>query len=163
MKKIYLSFLFLIIFFSGCSINDATNLKESTLSSYEKPNMIDSLTKEDQEKIINALELSIPNNIELSVRFITFCELKDDIHFSYYKIELDGIEDYEEFWTANKDQIHSGKFAIAGYAENIYKIGGKQYYLSIMVATSDVENKKENKKYFETIKNIYEEIKNSIN
>ena len=129
--------------------------------------MIDSLTKEEQEKIIKALELSIPDGIELSVRFITFFEYNNDTHLSYYRIELDGIDDYEAFVTANKEQMESERFVIDGYAQNAYNAGGKQHYLSVMVYTSDLDGERENSedkaKYFEKIKEIYAEIKSNRN
>lgn len=122
--------------------------------------MIDNLTEEEQERIINALDLNIPDDIELSVRCITFYAFNDENNSVLYTVELDGIEDYEAFCELNREYINSGRFNIGGQFENDFKWHNKEYYLTIMIPTGDL-NKSDD--YSETIKTIYNELRNSRN
>lgn len=94
------------------------------------------------------------------MRFITFYSYKNDDHLSYYRVELDGIENYEEFFEANKEQRESGELAIDGYAQTLYGAEGEEYYLSIMVATSDFMAEIER---YKKLGSIYEEIQSVRN
>lgn len=160
MKKISLIFVLLIILCCGCNITDTSGQKVSTLNVTEKKNMIDNLTEEEQERIINALDLNISDDIELSVRGITFYDFNDDNNSVFYTVELDGIEDYEAFCELNREYINSGRFNIGGQIENDLKWNNKEYYLTIIIPTGDLNKSDE---YSETIKSIYNELRNSRN
>lgn len=159
MKKI-LIFVLLIILCCGCNVNGTSGQKVSTLNAVEKENMIDNLTEEEQERIINALDLNLPDDIELSVRCITFYNFYDDYNTVSYTVELDGVEDYEAFCELNREYINSGRFNIGGQFENDFKWHNKEYYLTIMIPTGDLNKSDE---YSETIKRIYEELHDSRN
>lgn len=161
MKILSLIFVILFIFCCcGCNVNDTSDQKESTLNATEKKNMIDNLTGEEQKRIIDALDLNLSDDIELSVRCITFYDLHDDFNTVIYTVELDGIEDYEVFCELNSEYINSGRFNIGGQIENDTNWSGKQYYLTIMIP---VGNWKKLDEYSETIKSIYEELRDSRN
>lgn len=97
-KNFCLILVFLCVFCCGCNADYVSGEKKSTLFSYEKDNMVDDLTNEEQKQIINALELTVPEGADLSVRFITFYSYKKDDHLSYYRIELDGTGEITKFF-----------------------------------------------------------------
>ena len=148
----------LCVFCCGCNVSYVPGEKKSTLFSYEKNNMVDDLTSDEQKKIIDALELTVPEDTCLSVRFITFYSYKDG-SISYYRVELDGIEDYEDFFESNNEQRKSGDLAIDGYAQTLY--GPEEYYLSVMVSVMDFMA--EEPERYKKLGSIYEEIKSVRN
>lgn len=69
-------------------------------------------------------------------------------------------ERLRSFFEANKEQRESGKFAIDGYAQNLYGSDSEEYYLSVLVDTGDFHKETE---CYKKISSIYEEIQNARN
>lgn len=128
-------FSFITIIAVGCSSNQIQmkHEKQSFFTWEDEKGRLSGIASDESEEILNALKLTIPHGCaDIFVRGITYTNYKDmgysDSTISYYKIEFDGVEDYEAFAEVNSDLTADYGIYFDDVALNNYKLADNSIF-----------------------------------